>query len=233
MGSAKDHVVTSSGREVGKLMSLQDDLVHLKGKDYWLPASAIEYVDDEAVRLREDYDYLGGPQPGKSRGVMSGATRLALLGLIARTAYTYRDETKRKKLVSKAKELTERAKAELNRAKTEMEKARSKGAKMDAGSLQSSIPAFSTLDLSDRTVGVMELEVTAKVTQAFPENTVRTEAIGVHKADGSEVGTLRFTVDERASSDIELNRLESDGASAEVMAQEVIANLRAQLPSAM
>ena len=43
--------------------------------------------------------------------------------------------------------------------------------------------------------------------------------------------TLRFTVDERASSDIELTRLASRGASAEVLAQEVIADLRSQLPS--
>src|SRR5262245_2886851 len=96
MGSAREHVFTSQGQDVGELVSLKDDFVHLRGKDYWLPVSAIESVDSEEVRLRSDYDYLGGPQSGsKTRFVVSNATRMAILGMIARAAYSYRDERKR------------------------------------------------------------------------------------------------------------------------------------------
>ena len=75
-----------------------------------------------------------------------------------------------------------------------------------------------------------EIAVIAEVTRAFPESSVRSDAIAVHADDGREIGTLRFTVDERASTDIELSRLEAQGGSPELLAQEVITDLRAQLP---
>ena len=64
MGSPKESVVTSQGREVGKLKAVEGDLVHLQGKDYWVPVSAIETIEEKEVRLRSDYDYLGGPKQG-------------------------------------------------------------------------------------------------------------------------------------------------------------------------
>ena len=75
-----------------------------------------------------------------------------------------------------------------------------------------------------------EIEVIAEVTRAFPESSVRADAIAVHATDGREIGTLRFTVDEQASTDVELSRLQEQGASPEMLAQEVITDLRAQLP---
>ena len=93
-----------------------------------------------------------------------------------------------------------------------------------------STPAFSSLDLSDRTVSATEIEVIAEVTRAFPESSVRADAVAVHTNDGREVGTLRFTVDEQASTDIELSRLQAPSGSPELLAQEVITDLRAQLP---
>ena len=104
---------------MGKLKAVEGDLVHLQGKDYWVPVSAIETIEEKEVRLRSDYDYLGGPkQGGKSMGVVSGMARLALLGMLAKAAYAYRDERKRKELVSKAKDIAEKAKTEINKAKS-------------------------------------------------------------------------------------------------------------------
>ena len=72
----------------------------------------------------------------------------------------------------------------------------------------------------------------AITTPIYQTSTYVQDAVGVHKADGNEVGTLRISVDERASSDIELNRLETSTESAEVLAHELIMDLRSQLPPA-
>jgi len=250
MGSPKESVVTSQGREVGKLKAVEGDLVHLQGKDYWVPVSAIETIEEKEVRLRSDYDYLGGPkQGGKSMGVVSGMARLALLGMLAKAAYAYRDERKRKELVSKAKDIAEKAKTEINKAKSknngggsnwtpppsmtaspDIPPSASAGGPQVASMSTPSTPAFSSLDLSDRTVSATEIEVIAEVTRAFPDSSVRADAVAVHTNDGREIGTLRFTVDEQASTDIELSRLQAASASPELLAQEVITDLRAQLP---
>ena len=249
MGSPKESVVTSQGREVGKLKAVEGDLVHLQGKDYWVPVSAIETIEEKEVRLRSDYDYLGGPKQGKSKGVVSGMARLALLGMVAKAAYAYRDESKRKELVSKAKDIADKARTEINKAKSkhnggtstwtppvsmtstpDIPPSANAGGPQVASTSTPSTPAFSSLDLSDRTVSATEIEVIAEVTRAFPESSVRADAIAVHSENGQEIGTLRFTVDEQASTDIELSRLQAPSGSPELLAQEVITDLRAQLP---
>ena len=249
MGSPKESVVTSQGREVGKLKAVEGDLVHLQGKDYWVPVSAIETIEEKEVRLRSDYDYLGGPKQGRSRGVASGMARLALLGMVAKTAYAYRDEGKRKELVAKAKVIADKAKTEINKAKSkhnggtshwtpptsmtsspDLPPSASAGGPQVASTSTPSTTPFSSLDLSDRTVSATEIEVIAEVTRAFPESSVRADAIAVHAENGREIGTLRFTVDEQASTDVELSRLQAQGGRPELLAQEVITDLRAQLP---
>ena len=251
MGSAKESVVTSQGREVGKLKAVEGDLVHLRGKDYWVPVSAIETIEENEVRLRSDFDYLGGPkQGGKSMGVLSGMARLALLGMIAKAAFAYRDERKRKELISKARSFADKAKTEIKKAKPgqngggpnwtpsqsqslvstpDLPSTRAGNPPVSATSVPGTQP-FSSLDLSDRTVSATEIAVIAEVTRAFPERSVRTDAVAVHADDGREIGTLRFTVDERASTDIQLTRLDAEGESPELLAQEVITDLKAQLP---
>jgi hypothetical protein len=259
---------------LGKLKAIDGDLVHLQSRDFWLPVTAIETIEDEKVRLRSDYDFLGGPkQGGKSMGIMGAFARLAIVGLIAKAAMAYRDDQKRKELMSKAKGVADKAKTQLNNVKskqngngsshwtspTSMSPASTPSSSMSHPSMMDtpdvppaasstsassranptkpaaststpSTQAFSTMDMSDRTITMTETEITAEVTRAFPESTVRANAIGVHRGDGGEVGTLRFTVDEKASSDIDLSRLESPNASAEVLAQELITDLRSQLP---
>lgn len=249
MGSAKESVVTSQGREVGRLKEVEGDLVHLQGKDYWVPVSAIETIEEKEIRLRSDYDYLGGPKQGsKSMGVVSGMARLALLGMIAKAAYAYRDERKRKELVSKARGFADKAKTEIKKAKSgqngrtsdwtppqslasspDLPPTNAGNPPVSATSVPGTQP-FSSLDLSDRTVSATEIQVIAEVTRAFPDSSVRSDAVAVHADDGREIGTLRFTVDERASTDIELSRLQAPSGSAELLAQEVITDLRAQLP---
>ena len=214
-----------------------------------MPVSAIETIEEKEVRLRSDYDYLGGPkQGGKSMGVVSSMARLALLGMIAKAAYAYRDERKRNELVSKAKSFADRAKTEIQKAKSgrnggasnwtppqslvstpDLPSTSAGNPPVSATSVPGTRP-FSSLDLSNRTVSATEVAVIAEVTRAFPESSVRSDAIAVHADDGREIGTLRFTVDERASTDIELSRLEAQGGSPELLAQEVITDLRAQLP---
>lgn len=105
----------------------------------------------------------------------------------------------------------------------------SKGQIGAEGSSGPSTPPFSSLDLSDRKVTDLEQDVTIRVSEAFPNQSVRANAVAVHKLDGGEIGTLRFTVDDMASSDLELQRLEQKGESAESLAHEVIEDLMGQL----
>ena len=92
------------------------------------------------------------------------------------------------------------------------------------------LPPFAALDLSDRVVSETEQEVVALVSRAFPERTLQVNAIGVHTLEGGEVATLRFTVDDAASSDLLLNRLEAPQEAAASLALELIEELQVQLP---
>ena len=126
--------------------------------------------------------------------------RLALLGMVAKAAYAYRDERKRKELVSKAKDIADKAKTEINKAKSkhnggastwtppvsmtstpDIPPSANAGGPQVASMSTPSTPAFSSLDLSDRTVSATEIEVIAEVTRAFPESSVRADAVAVHR----------------------------------------------------
>lgn len=93
------------------------------------------------------------------------------------------------------------------------------------------LPSFATLDLSDRVITETEQDVVELVSRAFPERTLSVNAVGVHKLDGGEAGTLRFTLDEVASTDLLLERLETSRESASSLALEVIEALQTQLPA--
>jgi hypothetical protein len=53
--------------------------------------------------------------------------------------------------------------------------------------------------------------------------------VDVHKQDGRTVSTLRFTLNDEASTDLERDRIEQSGDSAEDMAAQLADDLRAQL----
>jgi hypothetical protein len=101
---------------------------------------------------------------------------------------------------------------------------------IDESSAGLDLPPFAALDLSDRVVTETEQEVVDLVSRAFPQRTLQVNAIGVHTLEGQEVATLRFTLDDAASSDLLLDRLGKPQEAASSLALEVIEDLQAQLP---
>jgi hypothetical protein len=73
-----------------------------------------------------------------------------------------------------------------------------------------------------------EGEITALLTVAFEGMDLRANTIDVHKLEGGMHSTVRFTVDERASADLERERIAS-GETAEALAEIVAQDLREQL----
>lgn len=91
------------------------------------------------------------------------------------------------------------------------------------------VPAPSTQSgIRDRSA--REESVIGEVTAAFPTMNLRVSPVRVHKLEGGEVDTLRFTLDETASSDIDVDRMEHSAEAEEILARELIEDLRAQLP---
>jgi hypothetical protein len=86
-------------------------------------------------------------------------------------------------------------------------------------------PSVTRADLKAR-----EDAVTAEVTKAFPAMNLRVSSVAVHTLDGKEAETLRFTLDEIASSDVELDALARPAASEEAIARGIIEDLKLQLP---
>jgi hypothetical protein len=74
-----------------------------------------------------------------------------------------------------------------------------------------------------------EGEITALLTLAFEGMDLRANTIDVHKLEGGMHSTVRFTVDERASADLERDRIATSGESAEALAEIVAQDLRGQL----
>jgi hypothetical protein len=72
--------------------------------------------------------------------------------------------------------------------------------------------------------------VIAEVTKAFPAMDLRISTVAVHTLEGKEVETLRFTLDETASADVQLDKLDRTDRTDEAVAQDVINDLRLQLP---
>ena len=79
-------------------------------------------------------------------------------------------------------------------------------------------------------VKAREAAIVKQVTEAFPRNNLRVSPVAVHTLEGREVETLRFTVDEMASSDVQVDRLSHAGTSESLVAEEIIRDLRLQLP---
>jgi hypothetical protein len=86
-------------------------------------------------------------------------------------------------------------------------------------------PKVTRADLKAR-----EDAVTAEVTKAFPAMNLRVSSVAVHTLEGKEAETLRFTLDETASSDVELEALARPATSESEIADEIIRDLRLQLP---
>ena len=81
-----------------------------------------------------------------------------------------------------------------------------------------------------RPLTTKEEAVVARVTQAFPERDLRVAPMTVHRQDGGDSDTLRFTLDEAYSTDIKRDRLERAGESPEAVAEEIIVEIREGLP---
>jgi hypothetical protein len=75
-----------------------------------------------------------------------------------------------------------------------------------------------------------ETAIVAIVTQAFPERTMRVAPVEVTRLEGGKRDTLRFTLDEAYSADMERDRIESSAQSPESLAEIIIADLRDRLP---
>jgi len=65
------------------------------------------------------------------------------------------------------------------------------------------------------------MEISELIARAFPEMRLDARRVIVHKVGGGEASTLRFTLNEAYSADLETQRIASFAESAEVLAREV------------
>jgi hypothetical protein len=87
-----------------------------------------------------------------------------------------------------------------------------------------------TAEVPEADVKAREEAIVKQVTAAFPMNDLRVSPVAVHTLEGREVETLRFTVDETASSDVQIETLARAGTSESQVAEEIIRELKLQLP---
>ena len=74
-----------------------------------------------------------------------------------------------------------------------------------------------------------EEELVRILTARFPGRLLEARIISVHKLEGGEVSTLRFTVDEASSTDLDREQIASWEGSEEQLADEVARELQEQL----
>ena len=80
--------------------------------------------------------------------------------------------------------------------------------------------------LTDREDAVVSL-----VTRAAGPMLVDWRVVAVHKLEGGEVATLRFNLNDSASTDLERGRIESGNETPEQLASVVIDELKRQMPA--
>ncbi len=83
--------------------------------------------------------------------------------------------------------------------------------------------------MTNSTLGVRDMEIIQLLAQTFPRMHLEARRVNVHKLEGGEVSTLRFTLDEMYSADLETQRIETSVESVEVLAAEVEGVLRQQI----
>ena len=74
-----------------------------------------------------------------------------------------------------------------------------------------------------------EEEVVRILTAMFPGRFLEARIVSVHKLEGGEVSTLRFTVDEASSTDLDRERIAKWEGSEEELAAETARELQEQL----
>lgn len=74
-----------------------------------------------------------------------------------------------------------------------------------------------------------EEQVVKLVTEKFPDRFLEARIISVHKQEGGETPTLRFTLDQAASTDLERERIAGSQDSVERLAEEAIGDLAGQI----
>ncbi|HLF77928.1 MAG TPA: hypothetical protein VJB57_10610 [Dehalococcoidia bacterium] len=74
-----------------------------------------------------------------------------------------------------------------------------------------------------------EVEVVRILTTKFPDRFLEGRVVIVQKLEGGEVATLRFTIDEASSTDLERERIASLQESEEQLATEAASALQEQL----
>jgi hypothetical protein len=254
----KDRIFTFEGQEIGTVKSVRDNKILVDDAQVWLPETAIISREKGIARLSSEYDFLGhSGKAGKSEGGLPSLMLSLTLGAASAAALVaLQNKDWRQRVGDGLNQVSARGKQNLTRVRSRVGSSESGPAATPSGSSTSAssghlgtkpgrgaatessgpgsviddVPPFSTLDLSDRVITDVEREVIALITAAFPEHSLRTNAIGVHRLEGGEVATLRFTLDEVASSDLLLERLESTKEPPSALANEVIEELRSQLP---
>jgi hypothetical protein len=76
-----------------------------------------------------------------------------------------------------------------------------------------------------------EEAILEQLTNAFRGRMLDWRIVDVHKQEGGMVATLRFTLDEVASADLERERIEASGESIEALAGALADDLRTQMPN--
>ena len=172
-------------------------------------------------------------------GVMKPLLVMAGLGAMA-----LRDPERRKKAISMARDGATQVKARLSKQEKPDSgydpppTGRGYSGTSTVGSTPrpgatAATPAFGAsapAALATRQRTPREEAIVREVTLAFPAMNLIVTPIAVHNLEGGETETLRFTLDETASSDLELGRLERSTEPESTLADELISDLRTQLP---
>ena len=237
-----DRVVSADGKDVGRVNELGNTCfkISAKRRDFWLANDALKGRSAGVALLRLDNDRLNdaaidtaahrGPHShqeivGASRG--NGVSRplliLAGAGLLA-----LRDRERRQKALSAGRQGLEYVKSKVSResqdsAHEEM---------VDSRPGYSTTNTFASPSTTSRQRTRREEAVVEEVTQAFPDMTLSVTPVAVHKLEGGQVQTLRFTLDDMVSSDLELERLEHSREPERILAAKLIQELKSQLPTA-
>jgi hypothetical protein len=83
--------------------------------------------------------------------------------------------------------------------------------------------------MTNSTLTDREQAITTLLAQAFPQMHIDARRVDVHKREGGMASTLRFTLDDTYSADLETERIASASEPPEALANEVTAILKQQI----
>jgi hypothetical protein len=92
-----------------------------------------------------------------------------------------------------------------------------------------SVQREGVIAMTSSTLSQREMEIIELLARAFPQMHLEARRVNVHNLEGGEVSTLRFTLHDTYSADLETQRIENSNEPLDVLAGEVENILRQQI----